>query len=120
MATPFSMDRLSFRVNVEGQIKYGKNSIYRVIQSDTLFDRSDPLLLTLSKEGENCPEFKEMRKLILEKPLQDGKYDLRKDVPLEAVEGVRGEMSLQRIQETNEDIVLCDGPEIFIPSMYRQ
>ena len=56
----------------------------------------------------------------MEKPLQDGKYELKKDSLLEAVENILGEMCLERIEETNKEIIIHDGQEIFIPSVFQK
>ena len=86
---------------MEGQIKYRKNKLYRVVQSDTLYNRSDLWMIIFSREGEKYSEFQEIRKLIIEKPLKDGINELRKDSPLKAVENILGELCLEKIKETN-------------------
>ena len=70
-------------------------------------------------EGAQCTQFKEMKTLILEEPHLDEKFELKKDNPLKSVEGILGEMSLERIPETNKDVIIRDGTEIFIPSKCR-
>ena len=76
MATSFNLEKPSFRQNIEGEIAYGKNKLFRIVQTDDNFDRTNPWLITLSRESGSCLEFNELKKLIEEKPWKEGKYEL--------------------------------------------
>ena len=83
------------------------------------YDRSDPWLIQLSREAEQCPEFVELKNIIESKPMQEGKFALRNDSPLKAFENLLGELSMERVPETNKWIILRQNSEIFIPTKYR-
>ena len=71
-ALEYDFEKPQFRVNVEGPIRIGKNVINKVVRTEQTFDRSDPWLIQLSREGEDCPQFRELKELVLMKPtLQD-------------------------------------------------
>ena len=53
------------------------------------------------------------------KPSLTHNFELRKDHPLKTIENIIPEMSLETIQETNKEIIVRDGVEIFIPSQFR-
>ena len=47
-------------------------------------------------------------------------FQLRKDHPLKSVEGLISEMSLEKIPETNKEVIIRDRIEIFIPTKFRK
>ena len=53
------------------------------------------------------------------KPSLTQNFELKKDHPLKTIENIIPEMSLETIQETNKEIIVRDGIEIFIPSQFR-
>ena len=68
LAEDFSLETPKFRVNIEGQVKIGKNYINRVVRTSPTCDLSDPWLIQISREGENCPQFRVLKELVLLKP----------------------------------------------------
>ena len=115
----FSLETPKFRVNIEGQVKIGKNYINRVIRTTSTCDLSDPWLIQISREGESCQQFRILKELILMKPSLTKNFELRKDHPLKSIENIIPEMSLETIQEPNKEIIVRDGVKIFIPSQFR-
>ena len=51
--------------------------------------------------------------------MQEGKFASRNDSPLKPFENLLGELSLERVPETNKWIILRQNSEIFIPTKYR-
>ena len=84
-ALEFDFEKPQCRINVEGPIRIGKNVINKVVGTEQTFDRSDPWLIQLSCEGEDCPQFREFKELVLMKPTLQDNFQLRKDHPLNSV-----------------------------------
>ena len=63
LAQSYPIGHPSFCQGIEGEVGIGKNRMYRVIQTDE-YDHSDPWLIQLSREAEQCPEFVELKKII--------------------------------------------------------
>merc|ERR1711954_36561 len=120
LAEEFKLDRPQFRVNIEGQVKIGENYINRIVRTNPTCDLSDPWLIQISREGENCPQFRVLKELVLLKPSLQENFQLKKDHPLKAIENIIPEMSLETIPEINKQIVVRDGVEIFIPTQFRR
>ena len=98
---------------MEGPIRLGKNTINKVVQTEQNFDKTDPWLIQISCRGEDCNKFREPTQLILTKPHLQENFQLQKDHPLKSVEGFISEMSLEKIPETNKEVIIRDGVSIF-------
>ena len=72
------------------------------------------------REGEDCPQFRKLKQLVLMKPTLQKNFQLKKDHPLKSVENLISEMSLETIPETNKEIIIRDRIEIFIPTKFRK
>ena len=116
----YDSKKSQFRVNVEGPVRIGKNVINKVVRTEVTFDRSAPWLIQPSRKFEDCPQFRELKELVLMKPTLQENFQLRKDHPLKSVEYLISEMSLETIPETNEQVIIRDGIEIFIPTKFRK
>ena len=66
-ALEYDFEKPQFRVNVEGPTRMGKNIINKVVRTEQTFDRSDPWLIQISREEEDCPQFRELKELVLMK-----------------------------------------------------
>ena len=91
----YDFKKPQFRVNVEGPIRIGKNVINKVVRTEQTFDISDPWLIQLSREGEDCPQFRELKELVLMKPTLQDNFQLRKDHPLKSVENLISETACE-------------------------
>ena len=104
---------------MEGPIRMGKNVINKVVRTGQSVDRSDPWLIQISHEGEDCPQSRELKQSLLMKSTLQENFQLKKDHPLKSVENLISEMSLEKIPETNKEVIIRDGIEIFIPTKFE-
>ena len=119
LAQTYPIGNPTFRQGLEGEIGIGKHKLYRIKQTEG-YDHSDPWLIQISRNAEECEEFTELKQIIESKPMNEGKFVLRQDSPLKAFENLISELSLEKVQETNKDIILRDSSEVFIPTKYRE
>ena len=119
-ALEYDFEKPQFRVNVEGPIRIGKNVINKVVQTEQTFDKTDPWLIQISCEGEDCEKFRELKQLVLTKPHLQENFQLKKDHPHKSVENLISEMSLKKIPETNKEVIIRDGMENFITTKFRK